>query len=406
MRIPFGLLASVVVGCTNLPDLEIEARQVVRLCTGEFVDAGHWHFLDEVHISNVEFETATIAGAVASSSADGGVCIRSEGGPGGFEICRSPGSICRRGSFVSPGIDVVRAIAFGPVPVGVSVSQTIRVYNRTSRAARLTLSLSRPDFSSVRELRVASQSSAALLVGFVASRVGDFDGTLTLESDWGERSVVLLSGSGDGPLISVQSFVDAGVLSLVPGARDVERRGLRITNIGGLLPLSASPTAAARVVRCLPTEAIGFLGVRRGPLPALSMGESYVADLFITPGLGGLCRVEFDLAGVTHPVDLLFEPMNHEWCRLHTPAIALNRSQSIYQVPVRPLDGRCYLSWPRVSSDGGLTLSSDWSEAILDPTDMRMVTLAVDWSRFNSEAELRIDGNAPAGYFRWEVVQQ
>ena len=119
-----------------------------------------------------------------------------------------------------------------------------------------------------------------------------------------------------------------------------------------------------------------------------------------------MCNIEVGLLNVQHPVDVSFIYRTPELCRLNTSPIPITRAQTSYAVNVQSIDGRCYVSWPRVSPDAGVEISADWSEAILDVGESRQLTVVIDWPRFNSNAWLRVDGNGLGAAFTWQFVEQ
>lgn len=85
MRFIFLLL---VAGCfAGAPGFETEAKRITRHCTGNFVDGGRWHVLDEIHLERVSLQDLAFdGGVVAANSEDGGVCLRSTGEAVSFVI--------------------------------------------------------------------------------------------------------------------------------------------------------------------------------------------------------------------------------------------------------------------------------------------------------------------------------
>lgn len=253
--------------------------------------------------------------------------------------------------------------------------------------------------------RIGAGLSSQVEVMFTPVVVGAASTDLVFETQWGERTTVAASGSGDGPLILVQSFVDAGVITSLPPTRDEERRRLSVVNSGGVLPLPRQ-TPSIRVVRCRPSELIAFSQFRVSEVPSLQTGQAAIVDLFVRPGGDGACDIEVELLNVRHGVEVAFLSRMPELCRLNTAPIAISRPQTSYAVTVQSTDGRCFVSWPRVTPDAGVSLTADWSEAILDVGESRQATVLIDWQRFNSGAWLRVDGNGLGGAFTWQFIEQ
>lgn len=399
--------SAITCGCapSTGPSISTNLLPLGANCTAGASDGGRFLSGHLVHLNSDRFERVqSVVNGIATTSLDGGYCVRVGDAVGSTLVCFDSGH-CQALDVVAQPIQAVRQVDFGFVAVGQRGEQSITVVNSLSERVDVTAGTSTANFSvTPNSFALQPFASRTLSVQFSPDVDGPFRDEIALGVQDGGISVVA-TGIGGGPFVEIQPVLDAGFITQI-GARRYERRRLWVRNV-------STPGGSDNVFRPGTTFQTRST-CRTGRAPRLTFhmprnlepGESDWFDLIIEP---------LDLLPVECVIELRFGSV---WLPLELSATPVTRPVVLLGFPLRlPEDGGlevdlihsfaepAYLSWPRLEEpDGGLELVSNWSEAILPAnTSLRLFVRQTSGSPSFPNAIL-VDGNIPGGA-RFEILR-
>lgn len=342
----------------------------------------------------------------------GGVCI-SFAQESTYDVCPSSAP-CPALVISDNGLEVTGDLAFDKLAVGQSGTRTLQVANLLSVATSLGVTVDEPAFrSGWSSVELPASSTRSLAVRATCEGRGQHSGTLVIKADERQELRIAASVSCGGALVSVQSFVDAGLVT--PSSPRVnERRALRVQNVGVpnidepvraqvSVPVRIDPASTCMPLAVLPASFSAQLTADINP------GQAGVVDLFVTPmgfdGTPSVCPVQVQLGGTWHPVTVVLTG-NLAAQNAAGRQYSLSATDGGIDVVVQgAFSGGLYLSWPRLERpDAGLRLIADWDEAIVSVGMQRILRVEQTAAFPELPNAVLIDGNGNGGTFRYAIV--